>query len=503
MGSYALESSAPAFSSGREQFERIVTWLGSGEAAELTHADLEIRLQVDGRELLRRLLQDHLELRAEREVRHEDVVGSDGVRRGNVEDGHTRALRTLFGDVTVTRKAYRKPGSGNLHPLDAALNLPQEKHSHGLRQLAAIESARGSFEASAEAFERVTGRTLGKKQLRLLVQRAAQDFDAFYEQRPRHLSAAGDLLVLSCDGKGLVMRADALREATRRAAQQAIPKLQTRLSKGEKRNRKRMAEVGAVYDCAPVVRSALDILGRSDDDGDERNLERPKARGKWLIASVVENAREVVAKVFDEAQRRDPEQRRQWVVLVDGHNHQLDCIEAEARERGLEMVVLVDFIHVLEYVWKAAWCFFDEGDPAAEKWVHRHACTILEGRSSDVAGAIRRKATCLGLVEDERTAADKCADYLIHKRPYLDYATALERGWPIATGVIEGACRHIVKDRMDITGARWGLDGAEAVLKLRALRSNGDFDEYWRFHLCREQDRVHGTRYAKPTSSPP
>src|SRR5690606_31091210 len=185
---------------------------------------------------------------------------------------------------------------------DAALNLPEEKHSHGLRQLAAIESARGSFEAAAEAIERATGRMLGKKQLRLLVQRAAQDFDAFYEQRQRHLSVASDLLVLSCDGKGLVMRADALREATRRAAQQATSKLQTRLSKGEKRNRKRMAEVGAVYDCAPAVRSAQDILGRGDD-GDERNLERPKARGKWLIASVAASAREVVGKVFDEAQR--------------------------------------------------------------------------------------------------------------------------------------------------------------------------------------------------------
>lgn len=502
MEAYALERPVPAFCGARAQFDGIVEWLDGGEAAGLTHAELEARLQVDGRELLRRLLQDHLELRGEREVRLEDVVGSDGVRRGNVEDGHTRVLRTVFGEVTVTRKAYRKPGSGNLHPLDAALNLPEEKHSHGLRQLAAIESARGSFEAAAEAVERVTGRALGKKQLRLLVQRGAQDFDAFYEQGRRHLSVASDLLVLSCDGKGLVMRPDALREATRRAAQQATPKLQTRLSKGEKRNRKRMAEVGAVYDCAPVVRSALDILGRGDD-GDDRNLERPKARGKWLIASVVGTAREVVGKVFDEAQRRDPEHRRQWIVLVDGHNHQLDCIEAEARDRGIEVVILVDFIHALEYLWKAAWCFFDEGDPAAEKWVHRHACTVLHGRSSDVAGAIRRKATCLGLGERDRTGADKCADYLINKRPYLDYATALERGWPIATGAIEGACRHIVKDRMDITGARWGLDGAEAVLKLRALRSNGDFDEYWRFHLHREHQRVHGVRYAKPTSSPP
>jgi hypothetical protein len=121
---------------------------------------------------------------------------------------------------------------------------------------------------------------------------------------------------------------------------------------------------------------------------------------------------------------------------------------------------------------------------------------ILAGRAGIVAAAIRRKATCLKLDPARRKGADTCADYLLRKRRYLDYPTALARGWPIATGVIEGACRHLVKDRLDVTGARWGLAGAEAVLKLRALRSNGDFEAYWRFHLAQEQRRVHQSRYA-------
>ena len=85
--------------------------------------------------------------------------------------------------------------------------------------------------------------------------------------------------------------------------------------------------------------------------------------------------------------------------------------------------------------------------------------------------------------------------YLTNKAPYLDYATALERGWPIATGVIEGACRYLVKDRMDITGARWSLPGAEAILKLRALITNGHFDEYWNWHQHQQQRRNHLNRY--------
>ena len=151
---------------------------------------------------------------------------------------------------------------------------------------------------------------------------------------------------------------------------------------------------------------------------------------------------------------------------------------------------------MLEYLWAAAWCFYKEGDPTAEGWVRKHASTVLAGRATKVAGAIRRAATKAGLDPLERPNAERCAVYLTNKARYLDYPTALKEGWPIATGVIEGACRHLVKDRMDLTGARWGLDGAEAVLKLRALRSNGDFDEYWRYHLARERERLHESRYA-------
>ena len=106
-----------------------------------------------------------------------------------------------------------------------------------------------------------------------------------------------------------------------------------------------------------------------------------------------------------------------------------------------------------------------------------------------VAAGIRRRATTYGYSPAERAGADECARYLDNKKDYLGYATALEKGWPIATGVIEGAARWLVKDSMDITGARWGLRGAEAILKLRALIASGDFEEYW--PLCRYRHRGH------------
>ena len=489
MPAYASATAEAAFAASAARFDGLVAWLAGDQAAGITHGELEERLHTEGLGLLRQLLQDSLDLRAVREQRLGEVIDAEGLRRGVAEGGHGRGLATRFGQVTVTRIAYRARGLSNLHPADAGLNLPVEKHSHGLRRLAAIEAARGSFADAATAIERATGVRLGRRQAEQLTARAATDVDAFYAAHAAD-TAPNAVLVLSFDGKGVVMRPDGLRDATAKAA--TSQKLSTRLSKGEKRNRKRMAEVAAVYDLTPVRRTIADILPW---DPQHQPNPAPTAAGKWLTASVSHDAATVIAAGFAEATRRDPDHQRTWVALVDGNTHQIDRIHAEARARGVHVAVVVDFIHVLEYVWKAAWCFHPEGDPNAEQWVRTQARQILSCRAGIVAAAIRRKATYHGLDPGARRTADTAADYLLAKKSYLDYPTALANGWPIATGVIEGACRHLVKDRMDITGARWGLAGAEAILKLRALISNGDFDRYWTWHLTQEQQRIHTSRY--------
>ena len=157
-------------------------------------------------------------------------------------------------------------------------------------------------------------------------------------------------------------------------------------------------------------------------------------------------------------------------------------------------------VHVLEYLWKAAYCFCPEASREAEAWVTDPLRLLLTGHDPcQVVAGIRRSATRQGLLKTARLAADKCAFYLKNNRAYLGYAEALRQGFPIATGVIEGACRYVVKERMDRTGARSSLAGAEAVLRLRALVTNGDFDEYWRFHLQQARERNHRSRYANGT----
>jgi hypothetical protein len=494
MQEYAPEAE-PAFAGARSCYGEIERWLAGEEAAAFTHAELEDELGTRGRELLRRMFQGQLDLRTAREQRRGDVT-ADGVLRTRAERGHSRPLATVFGEVTVTRMAYRAPGERNVYPADAELNLPEEKQSHGLRRLAAAEAVRGSFDEMVAAIFRATGVKLGKRQAEELARRAAADVDAFYDQRKPAAAPDDHVLVLTCDGKGIVMRPDALRPATAKAAAASRTKLAARLSPGEKKGRKRMAELAGVYDCKPVPRTPADIITPPGTGQPARRPERPQASGKWLTASVTDDIPAVLAGAFEEAERRDQEHRRTWIALADGNSDQIEAIEAEAARRGVTVTIIIDFVHVLEYTWKAAWSFFEPGDPDAEAWVADRAAQILAGNAAQVAAGIRRRATTYGYTGAERAGADACAGYLTAKKPYLDYGAALEAGWPIATGVIEGACRHIVKDRMDITGARWSLTGAEAILKLRALITNGDFDEYWPYHLRKEHERIHKARYA-------
>jgi len=489
---------ADAFAMSQEKLDEIIRYLLSGSSRELSHSDLEREIEGRGRELLRQLLQNHLETRASEEAEG-PVRDAEGRERSERRD-HERALETIFGTVQVQRIGYGIEGAESLHPLDGQLNLPPERYSHEVRRRAAEEAAKGSFDETVSSLKRWTGAEVGKRQVEELVRRAAQDFDAFYESREREAEEggrSGDLVVLTSDGKGVVMRRQDLREATRKAAEKKTRKLRRRLSKGEKRNAKRMATVAAVYTVAPFVRRPEDVVRGMAPHHEiaGQGGARPRPEHKRVWASLEKPPEEVLEEAFREACKRNPGRRKKWVALVDGNQTQLRILKEQARKYGVKLKIVLDIIHVAEYLWKAAHVFNAEATPELEEWVSRRLLEILRGRASRVAGGIRRSATRRKLGPREREPADTCADYLLKYKEHLHYGEYLAAGFPIATGVIEGACRHLVKDRMDLTGARWSLEGAEAVLRLRALRASGDFDEYWRFHEAREKARNHASRY--------
>lgn len=496
MAEYSAVPPGDPFAASRSLFEELASGLAGPAAAALTASGLEELLDEKGRDVLRQLLQDHFSLRAAREEQQArkhpgPVTGTDGITRSRLETGHGRLLATLFGTVTVTRCAWRKPGAPDFLPADAALSLPDGRHSHTLAKLACLEAVRGSFDGAHDAITRRCGNVIGKRQAEEAAVKAAAGIPAFYAARVPGPCTKDTLLVLSADCKGIVMRPSALRAATARAAAK-LGKMRTRLASGEKPNRKRMACLAAVYDAEPAARRPHDVIAPPGGRRGSRRLRPgPKSLAKWLTGSVRQDPADVIAAAFAEAEARDPGHRRTWVVLVDGAEHQLDLIRAEAARRSADIHVVTDLIHVLEYLWKAAWAFHSAGDPAAEDWVAAKALAVLAGDSARAAAEITAQAGSAGLRPGQRTGADACVRYLTARHQCLRYDQALARGWPIATGVIEGACRHLIADRLDISGARWGLDGAEAVLTLRAVISNGDFDEYWKFHLEQEHQRLY------------
>ena len=482
------------FCESRGEMTKLEDDLSSPDAMNAPLHEIERMLEAQGRELMRSMMQAHFDLRSAQE-REVQVRGVDGVERSQVRQG-SRKVETKFGEVELKRNLYQAPGVQGLAPLDAAMELPAEKYSYEVRRIVAEESARASFDEVVELVQKQSGAQVPKRQVEELAVRAAQDFDAFYRDRLSEPEETDNLLVLSFDGKGIAMRLADLRAATRNAAETTPRRLHTRLAKGEKPNRKRMAQVAAVYTLARWPRTMADVLHGLHTK--EEHADRPRPTQKRVWASVEHTPQHVIDDAFAEALRRDPERRRRWVVLVDGQRDQLRRIQRAARTMGVEITVVLDIVHVLEYLWRAAYAFAPEGSDEAESWVECRLHALLKGRSGGaLAKSLRLMIQSHHLDATAAKPVTRAANYLVKNTRLLHYDTAMADGLPIATGVIEGACRYLVQDRLGRTGARWSLAGAEAILRLRALRTSGDLEDYWQFHLVKEHERTHESRYAQ------
>jgi hypothetical protein len=485
------------FAAADQAYATITEFLRSEEALQVKHSDLERQLEGMGRELMRKLLQAHLDMRQPGKT-VEPVRDAAGTTLAPTPV-HARHLESIFGTVEVARTGYGAAGTPSLHPLDGALNLPPEKYSLEVRRRVAIEAAKNSFDEGVKTLEAFTGAQVPKRQFEQEVIRAAQDFEAFYADRQTRARAdppTGSILVLTVDGQGVVMRPEDLRPATQRAAAARTKSFTARLGSGRRLHAKRMASVAAIYTVEPWVRTPEEILPAGEMP-QEALPRRPRPEHKRVWASLAQTPEAVIRAMFDEALHRDPQgEKMRWVGLADGNLTQIDHLQRLAEERNISLPIVVDFLHVAQYVWKAAQALFPEAKPQQDLWTRTHLLEILRGKASLVAAGMRRSATLRALSASQRQPVDDCADYLLNYAPYLQYHKALAQGVPIATGVIEGTCRHLVEDRMNLTGACWSLTGAEAVLRLRALRSSNDFESYWQFHEQQEYERNHASHYA-------
>jgi len=511
MEQYGLEelaASAEAVLAGLGPLAAGLARLAVEAGRAVTLDAMELLVTERGRELLRGVVQLGLDAQADAEVRLAGVTGADGVPRRRAERGHARPVVTTLGEVRVRRIGYRSgiKGAVSLFPRDAVLNLPPGGYSWALRRLAVMFCLAVSYEQGHQFVLAATGVSVGKRQLEQIVAAAAADAERFCQDpgRPREelvppgagqQEAGGLPLVMSADGKGVAMRPEARRRRAR-APEQRVRTFRKRTGTGEKKGHKRMAETGCVFDAVPPdspPRTPEEIMTR-EPGGASRG---PRAVNRWYACDITAGRDVAIGKLFGEADRRDPGHARTWIALADGDVHQLGQIIAQAAARDVTVTIIIDFIHVLEYLWKAAWCFHPARDPAMEDWVIAQGLDILHGRVAAVIARIRQLAGD----QPPRPGGEHAKiirttlHYLDAKQPYMDYPRALRNGWPIATGVIEGACRHLVADRMGITGARWGLDGAQAILWLRAISASGDTSAYWDWHIQQEHQRNHLSRY--------
>jgi hypothetical protein len=496
------------FHGAYEKLLESTTHLRGEACGESTQSEIEASLETDGRELLSVLLQEHWDNQGSGRV-GETVCGADGVVRSHTRDHRETGSQSVCGAVRLARTGESQRGVSSLFPRDAQLHLPLHGYSHRLQKRVAAKAAKMSFEEVANDIATETGVRFGKRQVEEIVYGAAQDFDAFYAQPSaeavRQQAAAKPMQVLTFDGKGVVMRQEALRDETRQKAETRAPQAPRGLAHQEKSHRTRMATVAGLSHIDRHRRSPQTVAQQFAPLRLLPNKRKaaPKPVGKKRWASLAKPMKTVIETVCAEGCRRDPEHQADWVVLVDGDPTPINYIAQAATACEVTVVVMVDIIHVLEYLWKAAkaWCGPDEATQA--QWVAEKTRQLLHGQVKSMVRSLRRGATAQGMSATQREPIDRCATSLANHAPYLNYPHSLAKGYPIATGVIEGACRHLVKDRMEITGARWGLQGGEAVLKLRALCINGDFDTYWDCHAQQEYQRNHQAKCSEmPTVRP-
>lgn len=481
---------AAALEESAEQFAGLAGWAGD-EARYLDHAEREKTVAEEGRELQRRLLQSTYTIDAGEEQRAEGVTSAAGVRHGTLERGCKRGLETVFGPVTVTRLAYRNRKEPNLYPADARQILPGDPYSMGMRALAARHLASSGYEKAQDDIEDRTGVKIRPAQLAGLAKDLARWTGDFYDERARDAEQdlpATDVIMMQAEGKGIAMRPEHRKNKAK--------------EDGTRPGVKKMAEIVAVADFTPAVRAPEDIAAPA---ARKKANPGPEARDKWVSASVTESIEDKIADAFDDADRRDPHRARQRVFLVDGNKTQLSAIEAEAGNRKLKVPVLIDYIHVSGYIGKASAALHPDDPVLAGQWADGQLLRVLHGCAKAVAATLASVAAKSRASTRKRDRAldlsdvDRAVTYLENNRRHMKYDQALENGWPIATGLIEGSCRYVIEDRFGIIGARWSPDGAEDILKIHAVVVNGDLNDYMSYYKDRYRDEHHLARYDEDT----
>jgi hypothetical protein len=467
----------------RREFRNLEEWLFSEESLCRPIHEIELEQEQKMREVNRLLLQGHVRSRGPGDQGRIIKVETADDQTETFLRGKIRACHptTIFGPIEVERFAYSKPKHHSVWPLEEALQLPHRTYSYELQRRLTKEAVKGSFLEGCSSVEGSTGVKVPKRSAELITAEAAQDFDAFYKQvEVPPPGETGPILVAQVDCKGIPMKKN-----TSITTPKAVP-----LKKGKKANKKRMATVATAFTAKPRIRTAEEVVeslfSRADEKAKKKKDPQNRPEHKRVWASLKKGKDAVIQELRDDVERRDPEATKLRVGLTDGEK----ALQIRMVKYIPGLLLILDIMHALGYLWKAAYSFHPEGSTEAIKWVRDRVLRILQGRTKYVIRGMRQSATKRNLSEDEREAVEKAANYFKKNLEYMRYDEYLAAGLPIASGPIEGACRNLVKDRMECSGMRWTENGAEAMVQMRALHLNGDFDAYWKFHIEQDQKKL-------------
>jgi hypothetical protein len=420
------------------------------------------------------------------------ITRADGMLLPREQQLRERDYFSLFGKFAVARTCYRTPGEPGIFPLDAQVNLPERCYSYFLQEWMTLFAVEHPFKESAGFFAQLFDLDVAESVLREVAQEAPQDYEGFYAQRPvPPEESAGELLVVSFDGKGVPMiKAEAV-------------KLKAKLGTGEKRQKKKEALVGVSYtvEAKPRAPEALaEVLvdpeaARARRQREGTRDEAPRAQQVRRVASLVRTKQAVMECIKADAERRDPQHRKPLVVLLDGALC-LWSLATKLFKPWKRVTFVLDIMHVVGYLWSAANALFGEASQAGKHWVQQKLTAILSGRVGYVIGGLRQILTKRPLRKSVRATLQKVITFFHNHRRWMQYDAYLAMGLPVGTGVVESACGSVVKHRMEGEGKRWSVEGAEAILALRSLKKSHDNDlrDYWRFRARQVRVRLYESK---------
>jgi len=419
------------------------------------------------------------------------VTLPDGREVQRLEELHARRYVSIFGPFTLERTVYgsREGQALEFVPLDERLQLPESAFSYVLQDWDQALAMEQPFGQVSQTIERILKLKQSVDSLEGVNRQQAQDVAAFRDlQGSPPAAEEGQIVVVTADCKGIVIRG----QGTPTVCGGERPA-------GQRANQKRMAAVAAVYTVDPYVRTADDVVAALFRDPDYEPGPRPKPCHKRVWASLPQEGsqpRSSIAVVFDwvwwEFAQRNPQLARSTVCLCDGQEALWQaCADGVLDE---DRVDILDLLHVTPRLWAAAKLLYGEKSKEVLPFVRQRVTQVLEGKVETVIRTLRRLAPERGLPSAKKKALGRICSYLNKNRHRMRYDEYLRQGYPIASGVIEGACRHLIKDRMERAGMHWTLTGAQAMLDLRSVWIGGDWQAFQQQRIEHETERLYPHR---------